>query len=145
MIGFTERNNFRGNVHLEIRKNGKIIETDEDHNLIVTVGHTQLAKMLGGAYTGHITHIGVGTGSVNADNGDTGLTGTVKIPVASVEYSGAMVKFNFTIGSSDANGLSIREFGLFFADGTLFSRRVRKSIIGKESDISITGYWEIYM
>ncbi|WP_029542864.1 hypothetical protein [Selenomonas sp. AB3002] len=43
-----------------------------------------------------------------------------------------------------ANGLAIREFGLFFGDGTLFSRRVRKSTIGKEDDIQITGYWEIY-
>ena len=107
MIGFKEKNEFRGNVYLEIRKNGKIIETDEDHNLIVTVGRTQLAKMLGGAYTGHITYIGVGTGSSTTADGDTGLTGTVKIAISSVEYSSAKVKFNFAIGTSDANGLSM--------------------------------------
>ena len=48
------------------------------------------------------------------------------------------------IATNVANGMAIREFGLFFADNTLFSRRVRKSTIGKEDDIQITGYWEIY-
>ena len=145
MMKFKEKNEMRGNVRLEIRKAGKLIEVDEEHNLIVTAGRTKLAKMLGGDYTGHITHIGVGTGSTTAADGDIGLTNTVKLAVSSVEYSSAKVTFNFEIGTSDANGLSIREFGLFFADGTIFSRRTRKSVIGKENDIQISGYWEIYM
>ena len=65
--------------------------------------------------------------------------------MSSVEYANNKVKFNFTIGTNVANGMAIREFGLFFADGTIFSRRVRASAIGKESDIEITGYWEIYL
>ena len=67
------------------------------------------------------------------------------IDIGSVEYDTAKVRFNFEIGTNQANGVSIREFGLFFADGTLFSHRVRKSVIGKENDIKISGYWDIYM
>ena len=48
----------RGAVHLDIYKAGKLVESDTDHNLIVTVGRTQLAKLLGGGYTGHITQVG---------------------------------------------------------------------------------------
>lgn len=135
----------RGAVHLDVYKDGKLIESDTDHNLIVTVGRTQLAKLLGGGYTGHITKIGVGTGSAAAADTDTGLTSGVLIDIGSVEYDTAKVRFNFEIGTNQANGVSIREFGLFFADGTLFSHRVRKSVIGKENDIKISGYWDIYM
>lgn len=135
----------RGAVELKIYKNGVLKEVDHDHNLIVMAGRTKLARLLGGGYAGHIDRIGVGTGSTPAADGNTGLTGTVYIPVSSVEYSAGKVRFNFTIGTDQANGLAIRELGLFFGDGTIFSRRVRKSVIGKENDIQITGYWEIYL
>lgn len=135
----------RGAVHLDVYKDGKLIESETDHNLIVTVGRTQLAKLLGGGYTGHITKIGVGTGSAAAADTDTGLTSGVLIGIGKVEYDTAKVRFNFEVGTNQANGVSIREFGLFFADGTMFSHRVRKSVIGKENDIKISGYWDIYM
>lgn len=135
----------RGAVELKIYKNGVLKEVDHDHNLIVMAGRTKLARLLGGGYAGHIDRIGVGTGSAPAADGDTGLTGAVYIPVSSAEYSAGKVRFNFTIGTDQANGLAIRELGLFFGDGTIFSRRVRKSVIGKENDIQITGYWEIYL
>ena len=138
-------NTLRGSVHLEVYKNGVLVDQDTDHNLIVSAGRTKLARLLGGEYTGHITKIGVGTGSAAAVDADTGLTSPVMIPISSTEYDAAKVKFNFEIGTGTANGVLIKEFGLFFADGTIFSRRVRKSIIGKEDDIKITGYWEIYM
>lgn len=144
-LGFADTmQEMRGAVHLEVYKAGKLILADDDHNLIVAAGRAKLARMLGGEYTGHITQVGVGTGSAAAASGDTGLTNTVKVNVSSVEYANNKVKFNFVIGTNVANGLAIREFGLFFGDGTLFSRRVRKSTIGKEDDIQITGYWEIY-
>lgn len=135
----------RGAVEMKIYKNGVLKEVDRDHNLIVTAGRSKLAKLLGGGYTGAINRVGVGTGSTPAADGDKGLTNAVYIPISSTEYGEAKVRFNFVIGSSDANGMDIVELGLFFADGTIFSRRVRKSVIGKEDDLQITGYWEIYL
>lgn len=135
----------RGAVHLEVRKAGEVVLDETEHNLIVVEGRSKLAQMLGGAYGGHITKIGVGTGSTPAADGDTKLTGAVLLNIKSVTYDGTKVRFNFTIGSGEANGVNIREFGLFFADNTMFSRRVRKSVIGKENDIEITGYWDIFM
>lgn len=135
----------RGAVELKIYKNGVLKEVDRDHNLIVMAGRSKLAKLLGGGYAGHINRIGVGTGSTPAADNDTGLTGTAYIPISSTEYDVGKVKFNFVIGTDQANGMAIRELGLFFDDNTIFSRRVRKSVIGKEEDIQITGYWEIYL
>lgn len=145
-IAYTEdaRSDMRGAVHLEIRRAGELIEVDDDHNLIVTAGRTLLARLLGGDYGGHITHVAVGTNGNTADAADTALANPVRVPITSAEYSASKVRFNFTIGTGVANGMLIREFGLLFTDGVLFSRRVRKSIIGKEDDIQITGYWEIY-
>ena len=138
-------NSMRGSVELKIYRNGVLEEIEREHNLIVTAGRSKLAKMLGGGYAGGINRVGVGTGSTPAADTDKGLTSPVYIPVKSVEYSTAKVRFNFVIGTSDANGVNIRELGLFFADNTMFSRRVRKSVIGKEADLQITGYWEIYL
>lgn len=138
-------NSMRGSVELKIYRNGVLEEIEREHNLIVTAGRSKLAKLLGGGYAGGINRVGVGTGSTPAADTDTGLTSPVYIPVKSVEYSTAKVRFNFIIGTSDANGVNIRELGLFFADNTMFSRRVRKSVIGKEADLQITGYWEIYL
>ena len=134
----------RGAVHLAVYKNGKLLFEETDHNLVVITGREKLACLLGGDYNNHITKVGVGSGSAPASDTDIGLTDAVLIPVQSVEYEGTRARFNFTLGNADANGLLIRELGLFFADDVMFSRRVRKSVIGKEDDISITGYWEIY-
>lgn len=139
-------NNCNGKLFLEVRKNGKIIEVDNGSNLIVDVGRMKLVGVLGGKDVGKlIDRIGVGSGSSPADYGDKNLTQQVLIPLTSTEYDGKKVRFNFVIGNSDANGVVIREFGLFFNDGTLFSRRVRKSSIGKENDIELTGHWDIYL
>lgn len=138
-------NGMQGVIHLEIRKNGKLIETEDDHNLIVITGRGALAKLLGGGRTGGITKIGVGTGSAATADGDTNLTNRVLIPVQSAEYTETSVKFNFVITTAQANGTAICEFGLFFADNVMFSRRVRKSVITKEDDITVSGYWKIYL
>ena len=73
------------------------------------------------------------------------MTDAVLVNVTSVECEGTSVKFNFCVGTNEGNGLNVREFGLFFDDGTMFSRRVRQTVIGKESDIEIVGFWEIYL
>ena len=146
MLNIKERmEGMRGNVHLCIKKNGKVIHEEDDHNLIVTGGRAKLARLMGGGYDGHIAKVGVGEGGNAVSESDTGLTNGVLVDIESVDYEGTSVKFNFCVGTGQANGLNVREFGLFFADGTMFSHRVRQSVIGKESDIEITGFWEIYL
>lgn len=137
-------NSCKGRLHLEIYKAGRLVETDDGDNLVIDMGRSILAGLIGGKDTGkYITHIGVGSNAVNPDYGDTGLSQQYLIQVDSATYDGKNVRFDFVIGNGDANGLAIREYGLFFNDGRLFSRRVRQSTIGKESDIEIKGYWEI--
>ena len=145
-VNMSDVHSVRGNVHLEVKKKGRVIDVSDEHNVVVIGGRGILAGLLGGRDAGkYITHVGVGTSSNAATESDTDLTGKVLIAVSSATYDGPKVRFNFTIGSSQANGMTIRELGLFFANGTMFSRKVRKSAIGKEDDIEITGYWDIYL
>lgn len=111
-------------------------------NLVVTVGREALAKLLGGARTGAVTQFGVGTGSTSTALGDTTLTGVFRNAIVSVSYPALnQVRFNWQLGASEAVGMAIREFGLFFADNTMLSRYVETGVITKSATMTITGTW----
>ena len=83
--------------------------------------------------------------------GDTELENQQLFPLTSIELNGRDVKCNFLISENEANGLSIRELGLFCADGTMFSHRVRLNeetgevgVIEKFSDIELKGFWVLH-
>ncbi len=137
-----------GEFHINIYRRGKAIDKIEGHNLVVDVGRKRLAQLAAGKVSNYsesyITHIGVGSGSTAEDIGDTELEGQQLFPLTSVEVNGRDVQCNFYIASDEAVGLSIREFGLFCSDGTMFSHRVRQGVIEKLEDIEIRGYWILH-
>jgi hypothetical protein len=49
--------------------------------------------------------------------------------------------FAFSIGSTQANGLEISEFGLLTGGGALFSRQVRAAPLNKTSSLALSGTW----
>ena len=139
-----ELNGCKGALALCIKKNGRVIERWHDKNLIVDTGRIRMAELLGGTAVGkHVTHVGIGSGSDPADPGDIDITNKTLVPIKAVTINGKTAHFDFFIGTDVGNGTAIREFGLFCADGTMFSRRVRSGTIEKASDIEIEGYWEI--
>ena len=54
-----------------------------------------------------------------------------------------VVQFHFRIGLEVGVGMEIGEYGLYSADGTLFSRIVRASTFTKTAIDAIEGYWQI--
>lgn len=98
-----------------------------------------------------IAYVGVGSsGGAEKDTG-TELTDQQLFPITKTSVDGRDARFDFVIGTDDANGIPIREFGLFCEDGTMFSHRIRRrkdtgaaSVIDKQDDISIEGYWIIH-
>jgi len=64
--------------------------------------------------------------------------------LTSIEINGRDVQCNFFIDNNEAVGLSIHELGLFCADGTMFSHRVRQGVIEKYEDIELKGYWVLH-
>jgi hypothetical protein len=137
--------NIRGDVRLEIIHEDGTVEIRELKNLIVTTGREALARLLGGARSaGAATQFGVGTGAAAAALGDTNLTGVFRKAVGAATYPALnQVEIPWTLAPADAVGMVIKEYGLFFADNTLFSRIVEAGTITKSAGMTINGLWRI--
>lgn len=154
----------RGAMHLLVLdRQGRIQWRYESHNLIVTVGRDKLAKLLGGQHAAALTQIAVGTNGTPAASSDTAITNAFKKALDAKRYSGysgtwygqnvtvtsGQVRCEWFLNNSEANGLAIREFGLLFADDTLFARYLRPpngatpDEILKQADMTLAGSWTI--
>lgn len=145
----------RGEIALKIFRKGRLEKEYADHNLVVNSGRERLAQLAAGKSGAHIAYIGAGSGTTKEAPGDTSLTGQQLFAIKSATVTGRDARFDFEIGETQANGLSIREFGLFCTDKTMFSHRVRIFVdeetheervltIDKDSDIKIVGYWVLH-
>jgi len=143
-MNLTETVPLRGAFSLTVIKRGIVIEQIDEPNLIVNGARAQLARLTGGAGANRqVTHIGFGVGTAAANPNNTGLSNAVWKPVTGVTYpEPGHAAFDWSLSTSEANGMAITEFGLRCADGTLFSRKVR-SAIHKSDDLSLAGVWTI--
>jgi len=130
---------------MQVWRKGELIETYQDKNLIVDAGRTVFAHLLGGDVTGKsITEIAFGpnTGNTTPAPGDTLWSSPLLKPVTVSYPAAGQVRFDWSLGADEGNGLQIKEMGLVTYNGTLVSRKTR-SAIEKTSDLSLTGYWII--
>lgn len=134
-----------GEVDIKVFENGKLIDRIEEKNLVVTIGKTNVAKLLGGDAAGKaITKIAVGTNGLQAAAGDMAITNQFSKAIDSATYPTAnSLLVSFDIDNSEANGLTIREFGLLNDDGILFARKARSTDIVKTNAIRLVGSWTI--
>lgn len=134
-----------GHFLLKVYRRGLLVDEMDEPNLIVTSSKATLARLLGGDTTNRsVTKIGFGTSGTAPVVGNTGLTSPFVKAISSVTYPVAGdVQFNYALGSGEANGLAIMEFGLFTAGDVLIARKVRSSALNKDSDLSLTGSWTL--
>ena len=134
-----------GRFILDVNKDGRLIEHIDDKNLVVNGSKFLLAQLIGGQVANNsITQIGVGTNGTAPQATDIALTSQFEKAIDSVSYPASnQVQYNFSLASGDANGVTIWEFGLLSAGGTLFARKVRSSGLSKNSTISLAGSWLI--
>ena len=101
----------RGDVVLELRKDGKVIEREELKNLIVNTGKERVAKLLsqgvGGTAFGYLA---IGTGTTSPTTSDTGLETEVSRGIA--DNSG---------GSYEANYKAVFEKTFTFSSGESYN------------------------
>lgn len=128
---------------LNVFRGGVLIERVEESNLVVDLAKTGLARMLGSDLTNRpITQIGFGTSGTAPAAGNTALTGAYLKNHDGSTFPGAgQVSFAFSLGTSEANGMAILEFGLLTANGTLYARKTRSTALNKAADITISGSW----
>ncbi len=135
----------KGEIHLKVFENGKLVQEYKVKNLVVDGGKDGVARLIGNDDPAkYINQIGVGTGSSAPVAGDATLTSLFKKAVDSVSFPATnKVTFNWTISLAEANGLTIAEFGLFMSDDTMFARRLALTPIVKNNTISLSGAWTI--
>ncbi len=158
----------RGLFKMTQRRNGRIIERYEDHNLIVNNAKLLMAHLIGGDTTGKsITNIAFGTNGTAPTPDDSMNTHPFSKAVSGVtypgflseevnwgpvlglpsdlitEWTGYQVQFDWVLLTSEDNGHAICEFGLLSGNQTLFARKTRNNPIHKAPDISIEGSWII--
>ncbi len=133
-----------GILTLQIFRKGVLIE-EVGCNLVVDLSKQQLARLIGGDVANRsITKIGFGTSGTAPAAGNTSLTDAYVKALGAVTYPATnSVQFAFTLGTSEANGKSIQEFGLFTNGDVLFARKTRAGAIVKDSDLSLSGTWRI--
>jgi hypothetical protein len=134
----------KGIFELTVYKNGQPVEEYKDENMIMNIAKEALAKLIGGDGSGKtITKIGFGINGSGPTPADTALTNAYIKNITSKTYPQVnQVKFTWSLATSEANGKSIREFGLICSDNTLFARKTRGAI-EKSNDISLEGSWTI--
>lgn len=130
---------------LHVYRRGELIERFEERNLIVDNAKQVHARLLGGDVANRsVTQFGVGTSGTAPAAGNTALTNSYVKALDAVTYPAAnQVAFAFSLGSGEANGKAILEFGLLTAGSVLYARKTRTAALNKESDISFSGTWTI--
>lgn len=131
---------------LEVRvfRHGQLIDSWRDENMILAAASDAVARLVGGDGSAKVIEkIGFGTNGNGPTPSDTDLTSPYFKAVSGHAYPAAgKVRFDWTLGNSEANGKVIRELALVCSDGSLFSRKTRGAI-EKAIDISLSGSWTI--
>lgn len=149
MAELKEKTSLRGVFTMGVYKNEggnrRLVETFEDHNVIVDAARVSMARLIAGDVGGRsMLSIAFGTDGAEPDAEDAEIANPFVKGLDGADCSeGGRARFSWSLSTSEANGLAIMEFGLLTADGALFCRRTRAAPINKESDISLEGTWTI--
>lgn len=123
----------KGWVNLKVFRGGKLIEERDDHNLIQTLGISNMAQYITGEYTGDYNYMGIGTGGVGGDNAaltalvsevkEDGTAGTIHHILSSRAAVAGVATMVCTFNMTGTAAIS--EIGLFDAtpDGDMLARQ----------------------
>lgn len=134
-----------GHFVLSVFRKGELIDVVDEPNLIVVGSQAMHAKLLGGSVTNQsVTKIGFGTNAAAPVFANTTLTGSYVKAVDTVTYPATnQVQFAFSLGTAEANGMAISEFGLLTATSVLYARKTRTAPLNKDTDLTFSGTWTI--
>ena len=103
-----------GDVVLELRKKGEVIERQELKNLIVNAGKERVAKLINGVDSPTaFGYIAIGEGTTSPTTGDTALESEVTRASATKSYDSYKAIFEYTFSFGSGESYSITEAGVF--------------------------------
>lgn len=129
---------------MRVWRHGQLIEDWAGPNLVVASSRFMLAQLIGGAVASNsVSKIGFGSSGVTPAIGNTGLSPDAYFKALdSITYpTESQVAFNFSLGTSEANGQSIAEYGLLSAANSLFSRVTRSAPLMKDISVTLNASW----
>lgn len=123
---------------------GALIQIIKGKNLVVAGGREACAILAGSGDTDKIVdEIQFGTSDTATNINDSSVTSGFAKSFDSVAYPTAgKVRYIGSLETSENNGVTIKEVGLFCADGTMFARYVIGSI-AKTAAIRIEVTWDV--
>lgn len=133
------------NVHVEVidLASGRCVQESWHHNRVVDAGLNALRDVLFGDAGIQVTHGAVGASNTPAAAGDTGLEAEVFRDVVAQRAKGdKALQVRFVLGSQHANGVTLREAGLFLQDGRLYAR-VLPAAVTKTALQSVLYTWTL--
>ena len=119
----------KGDLLIQLTRDGKIIDEREVKNVITTTGVNLVATLVSGLGTA-FTHMGIGTGTTAASASDTALeTQTGRVTLTSKAVTGGTIAYIGDFPAGTGTG-SITEAGNFNASsaGTMLNRAVFSAV-----------------
>jgi hypothetical protein len=104
---------------------GQVRREHHGHNLVTNAGLAAIAAAFGSSTAGLVTHFGLGSSNTAAAAGDVALGSEVSKPLITyVSSSGAVATMQYYLSSSQLNGSTLREAGLWCNTTTLLARYI---------------------
>ncbi len=134
----------KANVLIERRtKDGKVLDKEELHNLIVSVGKERVAKLINGVSTTYFRAIAIGIGTNAPADTDTSLQSEYTRALATTSYeAGNKAVFEHTFSFTEA--VSITEAGIFDSDSVSGSTMLNRfTFSAKNVDVDTNLYVKV--
>lgn len=132
----------RGVVSWRRWRAGELLAAGVESNLVVDAAAVTFARVAAGLTT--IDTVGFGTNGTAPSADDTDLTDAVTRPIlGSAVPSAGTVEFAWRLAASDAPTMTVREVGLFDADGVLVARKTFSAPQSVEPGIELEGTWAL--
>lgn len=126
------------------RGRGRLLREEHGHNRVPHAGRNLLRDLLHGDSVTGITEFALGTSATATTNADTTLGAQVlRDTVTQLLKTSLTVTAKYFLSSSQLNGTTIREAGLFNDDDVLIARYVLTTPIAKTAAIAVTLTWSI--
>jgi hypothetical protein len=134
----------RGHFKLNVFRGGCLVEATDRPNLVVDQAKWIQALLLAGAAGSNaISKIGFGQNGTAPAAGNTALSTPFLKSFDAITTTATSVTFSFSLGTSEANGVNIWEFGLVTGSGLLYARKTRPVVLAKAADLTLSGTWTI--
>jgi len=133
-----------GRLHIKVTdvETGEVVQDIKVPNLVVTAGKELLANILAGR-SPIPTKMSIGTDSTAADVAQTELLAPVFTDdMTQAEPDGTSIIYYFFVDSITANGVALREAGIFNSEGTMLARTTFPSVT-KTVGTALTISWTI--